>query len=317
MGANRDCSLKTFNNRVFLWKPQSIMRLSKQESQTPITFSTTPEDAPGLSIAILKPCLCRSNSFLVYLYPAGDPQSPCHHIPTLTFKPHWGAEARIYMVYTHRLRWGVSFFSWLPTWITAPSGQCRIAFEEELETLSALSEQIKGELSNPVVVGKREVSASRRLFTALAQLGWGSTNHRGAPAKAPAPPHAPVCQRSRTLPKQHLLNIQIPGNSHTPCCHPGFLRLWFPMCLSQSWTPFFQLVGRQLLERLEGQALGEDMGISQHFSETEQWDKLPSHHNSLTWMQGSAWQYDPPAMKPLHRAEHSTLCLSQSPKAFQ
>lgn len=59
------------------------MKLGKQESQTPITFLNTPEDAPGLSIATLKPCLSRSNGFLVYLYPAGDPQSPCHHIPTL------------------------------------------------------------------------------------------------------------------------------------------------------------------------------------------------------------------------------------------
>lgn len=60
--------------------------LGKQESQTPITFLITPEDAPGQSTPILKPCLSRSNSFLVYLYPAGDAQSPCHHIPTLTFK---------------------------------------------------------------------------------------------------------------------------------------------------------------------------------------------------------------------------------------
>lgn len=75
MGAERDCSLKTFNNRVLKGYIQSITTLGKQESQTPITFLTAPEDAPGLSIAIL-----------VYLHPAGDPQSPCHHIPTLAFK---------------------------------------------------------------------------------------------------------------------------------------------------------------------------------------------------------------------------------------
>lgn len=217
------------------------------------------------------------------------PLSPCHTFPSshLNLTEELKSE---FTCFTH-ICWDgeYHFFSWLPMWITAPSGQCRTAFEEELENTSALSEQIKGELSNAVALEKRGISASRRLFTALVQPGWGFINHPGAPAKSPAPLHAPVCQRSRTLLKQH----PNPRKFIHPCCHPGFLRLWFPTCWSQSCTPFFQLVGRQLLEGLEWQALGEDMGTSQHFPETQQWDKLPVHRNSMTWMQGSAWQYDP------------------------
>lgn len=241
--------------------------LGKQESQTPITFLITTEDAPGQSTPILKPCLSRSNSFLVYLYPAGDAQSPCHHIPTLTFKSLWELKSE-FMWITHICWDGEYLFFLAPHVNYSPLWAVQNCFSRAARNTAALSEQIKGEVPNPVVLEKREISASQQLFAALVQPGWGIINHCGAPAKSSAPPHAPVCQRSRILLKQHLVNIQIPGNSHTPCCHTGFLRLWFPMCSSQSWTLFFQLVGRQLLERLERQALGKDMGTLQHFHET-------------------------------------------------
>lgn len=163
---------------------------------------------------------------------------------------------------------GSIFFFLAPHVNYSPLWAVQNCFSRAARNTAALSEQIKGEVPNPVVLEKREISASQQLFAALVQPGWGIINHCGAPAKSSAPPHAPVCQRSRILLKQHLVNIQIPGNSHTPCCHTGFLRLWFPMCSSQSWTLFFQLVGRQLLERLERQALGKDMGTLQHFHET-------------------------------------------------
>lgn len=95
MGAKRHCSLKTFNNRAFSWKPQSIMRSQQTgKPRTAITFLNTLEDATGLSNAVLKPCLSKSDGFPAYLYPAGDQQSPCNHIPILTCKSHSGAEAR-------------------------------------------------------------------------------------------------------------------------------------------------------------------------------------------------------------------------------
>lgn len=95
IGTKRDRSLETFSNKAFSWKPQSQQT---GKWKTAITFLNTLEDTTGLSGALLKPFLSESDGFPVYLYPVGDPQSPCHHIPNLTFKSHSGAEARSYVV---------------------------------------------------------------------------------------------------------------------------------------------------------------------------------------------------------------------------
>jgi len=67
---------------------------ANRKGKTAIIFLSTLEAATGLSSALLKPRLSKSDGFPVHLYPAGDPHSPCNHIPILTLKSHAGAEAR-------------------------------------------------------------------------------------------------------------------------------------------------------------------------------------------------------------------------------
>lgn len=105
-----------------------------------------------------------------------------------------------------------------------------------------------------------------------------------------------MLQRSRTLPKQHLVNIQIPGNSSSPWCHPGFLRKAFSFSFPGSVSQHARVrAGLCFSSWLEGRCWKgwKDMGTLQHLPESQQWDKLPVQHTSISWMQGSAWQHDP------------------------
>lgn len=161
---------------------------------------------------------------------------------------------------------GSIFFSLAPHVNYSPLWAVQNCFSRGARNTAALSEQIKGEVPNPVVLEKRFLLPSSFLQHPCSLAGVSLTtvvlqqNHQLHPMLLSA--------RGAEYYSNSIWLTSKSQEIHTLLAAIQVFWDWFLTCSSQSWTLFFHLVGRQLLDRLERQALGKDMGTLQHFPET-------------------------------------------------